>query len=82
MLLSVAIPIIDPMSRPQLIVLSGPTASGKTSAAIHLAKTLDTVILSADSRQFYREMTIGTAKPNAEELAAVPHYFINIRGTF
>lgn len=60
-----------------LIVLAGPTASGKTATAIALAQTLGTAILSADSRQCYREMTIGTAKPSPEELAAVPHYFIN-----
>jgi len=60
-----------------LIVIAGPTASGKTAAAIQLAKYYNTVIVSADSRQFYREMSIGTAKPNKEELAAVKHYFIN-----
>jgi len=60
-----------------LIVLSGPTASGKTRLAIQLAQHYDTVIVSADSRQFFREMTIGTAKPDAEELAAAKHYFIN-----
>lgn len=60
-----------------LIVILGPTAAGKTQAAIELAKTLDTEILSADSRQFYREMNIGTAKPSSKELAAVKHHFIN-----
>jgi len=60
-----------------LIVIEGPTASGKTAAAIQLAKHYNTVIVSADSRQFYREMSIGTAKPSDEELAAAPHYFIN-----
>ena len=60
-----------------LIVIGGPTASGKTGVAIQVARTLQTEILSADSRQFYREMTIGTAKPTEEELAAVPHHFIN-----
>lgn len=60
-----------------LIVIAGPTASGKTSAAIELAKFYNTVIVSADSRQFYREMSIGTAKPTEEELAAAKHYFIN-----
>jgi len=61
----------------RLIVIAGPTASGKTAAAIELAKHYNTVIVSADSRQFYREMSIGTAKPTDEELTAVPHYFIN-----
>jgi len=60
-----------------LIVIAGPTASGKTAIAIQLAKHYNTVILSADSRQFYREMSIGTAKPTDEELADVKHYFIN-----
>jgi tRNA dimethylallyltransferase len=60
-----------------LLVIAGPTASGKTAAAIRLAQYYKTVILSADSRQFYREMSIGTAKPTVEELAAAKHYFIN-----
>jgi tRNA dimethylallyltransferase len=65
------------LSNKTLLVISGPTASGKTTAAIRLAQHYNTVILSADSRQFYREMAIGTAKPNAEELAAAKHYFID-----
>lgn len=60
-----------------LIVIAGPTASGKTAAAINLAQHYQTVILSADSRQFYREMSIGTAKPSWIELAAAKHYFID-----
>jgi tRNA dimethylallyltransferase len=60
-----------------LIVIAGPTASGKTALAVKLAQQYQTAILSADSRQFYREMTIGTAKPTPAELAAAPHYFIN-----
>jgi tRNA dimethylallyltransferase len=60
-----------------LIVVCGATAVGKTAHAIDLAKTYNTEIISADSRQFYREMSIGTAKPSATELAAVPHHFIN-----
>jgi tRNA dimethylallyltransferase len=60
-----------------LIVIAGPTASGKTVVAIELAKYYKTAIVSADSRQFYREMSIGTAKPYDEELAAVKHHFIN-----
>ena len=59
-----------------LIVIAGPTASGKTALAIKLAKEFDTEIVSADSRQFYREMTIGTAKPSPDELQAVKHHFI------
>jgi tRNA dimethylallyltransferase len=60
-----------------LIVIAGPTAVGKTAIAIELAKQLKTEIISADSRQFYREMSIGTAKPTDKELAAAKHYFIN-----
>lgn len=60
-----------------LIVIAGPTAIGKTAGAIQLAQHFNTVILSADSRQFYREMSIGTAKPTADELAAAQHYFID-----
>ena len=60
-----------------LIVIAGPTASGKTAFAIKVAKALNTVILSADSRQFYKEMSIGTAAPNAEELRQAKHYFVH-----
>lgn len=60
-----------------LVIIVGPTAIGKTTAAIGLAKHFRTEIISADSRQFYREMNIGTAKPSAQELAAIPHHFIN-----
>lgn len=63
-------------SRPTLLVIGGPTASGKTSLAISLAQRFQSVILSADSRQFYKEMNIGVARPSEEELAAVRHYFI------
>lgn len=65
------------MLQKTLIVVVGPTAIGKTALAIELAKKYRTEIISADSRQFFREMNIGTAKPSAEELAAVPHHFIN-----
>jgi tRNA dimethylallyltransferase len=67
----------DELSEKTLIVITGPTASGKTAAAIQLANHYKTDILSADSRQFYREMSIGTAKPSNQELAAAKHYFIN-----
>ena len=59
-----------------LLVVGGPTASGKTALAISLARKYTTEILSADSRQFFREMTIGTAKPTPAELEAVPHHFV------
>lgn len=60
-----------------LIVIAGPTAVGKTALSIAVAQHFNTAIISADSRQCYTEMTIGTAKPTQEELSAVPHYFIN-----
>jgi tRNA dimethylallyltransferase len=60
-----------------LIVIGGPTASGKTALAIQLAQHFSTEILSADSRQCYREMTIGTAKPTIEELARAKHHGID-----
>jgi tRNA dimethylallyltransferase len=63
---------------PSLIVLCGPTATGKSSLAIALAKRLYCVILSADSRQVYREFNIGTAKPSIADQQAVPHYLIDI----
>jgi tRNA dimethylallyltransferase len=59
-----------------LLIILGPTASGKTDLAIRLAKMLDTEIISADSRQFYRELSIGTAKPSADQLAEVKHHFV------
>ena len=61
----------------KLVVIAGPTASGKTSLSIRLALHFKSEILSADSRQFYRKMDIGTAKPSKEELEKVPHHFIN-----
>ncbi len=60
-----------------LIVIVGPTAVGKTALAITLAQHFKTEIISADSRQFFKEMEIGTAKPTIAELAAAPHHFIN-----
>lgn len=60
-----------------LIVVAGPTASGKTKFAIALAKYFNTEIISADSRQCFKEMNIGTAKPTAAEQAQVKHYFVN-----
>jgi len=59
-----------------LISVVGPTAIGKTTLAIQLAKHFNTEIISADSRQFYKEMTIGTAVPSTQELAAAKHHFI------
>ena len=62
---------------PLLIVISGPTAVGKTRLSIELAKKNKTSIFSSDSRQFYKEMSIGTAKPSTKQLNVVSHYFIN-----
>jgi len=61
----------------QLIVIEGPTASGKTALSIALAKHYKTVILSSDSRQFYKELSIGTAKPSDDEQDGITHYFID-----
>jgi tRNA dimethylallyltransferase len=61
----------------KLIVIVGPTAVGKTGVAIRVATHLQTEIISADSRQIYRELSIGTAKPSEVELNQVPHHFIN-----
>ena len=71
------ITLITEKEKPLLIVLAGPTAVGKTKLSIELAKNKNSSIFSSDSRQFYREMSIGTAKPSLEELNEVPHYFIN-----
>lgn len=60
-----------------LILIGGPTAIGKTELAIRLARQFNTVILSADSRQIYKELNIGVAKPTAEQLTQVKHYFIS-----
>jgi tRNA dimethylallyltransferase len=65
-----------------LITIVGPTAIGKTALSINLAKQFKSDIISCDSRQFYKEMNIGTAVPIAEELAAAPHHFIQNRSIF
>ena len=64
------------MSKKTLFVIVGPTAIGKTATAIRIAQELGTEILSCDSRQFYKELNIGVARPSDEELAAVQHHFI------
>ncbi len=63
--------------RPVLLVVAGPTAVGKTALCVRLAQRFSTEIVSADSRQFFREMSIGTAKPTPEEMQGVPHHFID-----
>ncbi len=70
------------MNSKRLLYVAGPTASGKTSLAIALAQHFDTEIISCDSRQFFKEMSIGTAVPSQEELAAAPHHFIQQRSIF
>ena len=65
-----------------LISIVGPTAIGKTTLSIEIAKNFKTEIISSDSRQFYKEMSIGTAIPNKEELQQVKHHFIQDRSIF
>lgn len=62
-----------------VLALTGPTAVGKTALSISIAEAVGAEIISCDSRQIYRELTIGTAKPSPEELGRVPHHFINER---
>lgn len=66
-------------SRPKVLVIVGPTASGKTNLGIKLAKKFSGEIISADSRQIYRGLDIGTAKPTLQERQAIPHHLIDIR---
>jgi tRNA dimethylallyltransferase len=66
------------MERPQLVIITGPTATGKTALAIELATRYDAEIISADSRQIYRHLDIGTAKPTPAEQEAVPHHLIDV----
>ena len=62
---------------PTLLILTGPTAVGKTDLSIKLAQTWNTEIISCDSRQMYSEMSIGTAKPDSEQLELIPHHLVN-----
>ena len=64
------------MSNKTLIYIAGPTGVGKTKLSLNLTKKFKTEIISCDSRQFYKEMQIGTAVPTTAELSAVPHHFI------
>jgi tRNA dimethylallyltransferase len=70
------------MSRKVLHLITGPTASGKTDLSIELATNLGSPIVSCDSRQIFKEMKIGTAPPDEDQLAAVPHYFIHSHSIF
>lgn len=65
-----------PNNSDTLVIVTGATASGKTALAVDLAQALGTEIISADSRQLYRDLAIGTAPPSARQLAAVPHHFV------
>ncbi|HVZ42899.1 MAG TPA: tRNA (adenosine(37)-N6)-dimethylallyltransferase MiaA [Ramlibacter sp.] len=71
--------MLAPRSKPPVVALAGPTASGKSAAALALASELRAEIVSVDSALVYRGMDIGTAKPTRAELAAVPHHLIDIR---
>ncbi|MCI9352485.1 MAG: tRNA (adenosine(37)-N6)-dimethylallyltransferase MiaA [Lawsonibacter sp.] len=64
--------------RPKILVITGPTASGKTALAVELAKRHNGEVVSADSMQIYRRMDIGTAKPTAQEMGGVPHHMIDV----
>jgi tRNA dimethylallyltransferase len=66
------------MNRPQIVIIAGPTATGKTALAIELATRFDAEIVGADSRQVYRYLDIGTAKPTPEERAVAPHHMIDL----
>lgn len=68
----------SPTKKPMAVAIMGPTASGKTAAALAIAKTRPVEIISVDSALVYRGMDIGTAKPSPEELASVPHHLIDI----
>lgn len=74
-------PLTD-LTNKTLIVIGGPTASGKTELSIKLAETFQTEIISADSRQCYIELNIGTAKPDSGQLQRVPHHFIDSHSIF
>jgi tRNA dimethylallyltransferase len=69
---------IENSDRPYVIFIIGPTASGKTAVSLKLSELLDIEVISADSRQIYKYLDIGTAKPELEELSKVPHHFIDI----
>ncbi len=66
-------------TKPKIVVIAGPTASGKTSLAIEIAKEFNGEVISADSRQIYRKLDIGTAKVTPEETQGIPHHLINIK---
>ena len=63
--------------QPTLVVITGPTAVGKTDLCVELAQHFNTEIINADSRQFFKDLSIGTAKPTTEEMKNIPHHFVN-----
>ena len=65
------------MNKPKVIVICGPTASGKTALSIELAKKVNGEIISSDSMQIYKDMDIGTAKPTEKEMQGIKHYLID-----
>ena len=69
-------------NKPLLVIIEGPTAVGKTEVGIELAKWFKSEIISADSRQFYKELNIGTAKQSADQLTTIPHHFVNSLSVF
>jgi len=71
--------VSDNVSKNIVVAIAGPTAVGKTALSIEVARALDTEIISADSRQIYRDLSIGTAKPSCDQLAQVKHHFIDTR---
>lgn len=68
---------MEKMKKPKVIVICGPTASGKTKLSIELAKTIDGEIVSCDSMQIYKDMNVGTAKPTKEEMQGIKHYLVD-----
>ncbi len=74
--------VTEPTAHECFLTITGPTAVGKTALSLALADRLDGEIISADSRQVYRELTIGTAKPSPEELCQAPHHFVDERSVF
>ena len=64
-------------NKPTLVIITGPTAVGKTELCVKIAQHFNTEIISADSRQFYKELAIGTAKPSPKEMDGIKHHFID-----
>ena len=65
-------------NKKNIIAIAGPTASGKTALAVEIAKIFDTEIISADSRQIYKEFDIATAKPSKEEMKGIKHHLMDV----